>query len=75
VFEYAYGPRAQASIGMEPGLVTFVRPDVVTHVGFYALAALENGTDTRLFPPSNGKGLLVDRRELRLSFGVRYAVF
>jgi hypothetical protein len=52
VFEYAYGPRAQASIGMEPGLVTFVRPDVVTHVGFYALAALENGTDTRLFPPS-----------------------
>jgi hypothetical protein len=52
VFEYAYGPRAQASIGMEPGLIVFGGPEVVTHVGFYALAGLENGTDTRLFPPS-----------------------
>jgi hypothetical protein len=52
VFEYAYGPRAQAAIGVEPGIVAFARRDVVTHIGFYGLVGLENATDTRVFPPS-----------------------
>jgi hypothetical protein len=51
VLEYAYGPRAQASIGAEPGLVAIETPDVVTRVGLYAMVALENATDTRFFPP------------------------
>ena len=52
VFEYAYGPRAQASIGGEPGVLAVVRPDVVTRLSFYAMAALENATETKVFPPN-----------------------
>jgi hypothetical protein len=51
VFEYAYGPRAQASIGLEPGVLELRRPWLVTRFGLYALAGLENATNTRVFPP------------------------
>jgi hypothetical protein len=51
-FEYAYGPRAQASIGAEPGLVATTSGANTFRVGFYALAALENATSDRVFPPS-----------------------
>jgi len=51
VFEYAYGPRAQASIGAEPGLLE-VRDSATTfHVGVYAMVGLENATSDRVFPP------------------------
>jgi hypothetical protein len=52
VFEYAYGPRAQATIGMEPGVLELRRASVVTRFGLYALAGLEDATNTRLFPPA-----------------------
>jgi hypothetical protein len=51
VLEYAYGPRAQASIGAEPGLLAIDHGDFVTRVGLYAMVGLENATDTRAFPP------------------------
>jgi hypothetical protein len=52
VLEYAYGPRAQASIGAEPGLVELRRDATTLRVGLYAMVALENATATRVFPPS-----------------------
>ncbi len=52
VLEYAYGPRAQASIGAEPGLLKYRRGDVATRVSFYAMAALENATESKFFPPN-----------------------
>ncbi len=52
VFEYAFGPRAQASIGIEPGLVAFAGSHSVTRIGFYSLIGLENANSTAAFPPS-----------------------
>jgi hypothetical protein len=51
VIEYAFGPRAQASIGLEPGLAEWRRRRSVLRVGFYAMAGLENATSQRVFPP------------------------
>jgi hypothetical protein len=51
VFEYAYGPRAQASMGAEPGLVALRGGATTFRLGFYGLAALENATSPRVFPP------------------------
>jgi hypothetical protein len=52
VFEYAYGPRAQASIGAEPGLLEVRRDATTLRVGIYAMIGLENATATRVFPPA-----------------------
>ncbi len=52
VLEYAYGPRAQASIGVETGVLELRRSAYVTRIGLYGLVGLENATDGRLFPPS-----------------------
>jgi hypothetical protein len=52
VLEYAYGPRAQASIGLEPGIVETRGESWALRAGLYAMTALENGTSSRLFPPS-----------------------
>jgi len=52
VFEYAYGPRAQGSIGAEPGLLEIRRPKATFRLGMYALVALENATSHRFFPPA-----------------------
>lgn len=51
VLEYAYGPRAQASIGLEPGILTVRRASATWRYGLYAMAGLENATDGRVFPP------------------------
>jgi hypothetical protein len=51
VFEYAFGPRAQASIGAEPGLLLVRRDASNLRLGFYALFGLENATSHRVFPP------------------------
>jgi hypothetical protein len=59
VIEYAYGPRAQASIGAAPGLLEWHQGAVVHRVGFYAMAGLENATSGRFFPPNElWRGLL-----------------
>jgi hypothetical protein len=52
LLEYAYGPRAQASIGMEPGIVEVRGVSLAFRAGLYAMTALENATSERLFPPS-----------------------
>jgi hypothetical protein len=52
VLEYAYGPRAQASIGVEAGVVAVGQRDVVTRYSLYAMVALENATETKFFPPN-----------------------
>jgi hypothetical protein len=52
VLEYAYGPRAQASIGVEAGVLAVGQRDVVTRYSLYAMAALENATETKVFPPN-----------------------
>jgi hypothetical protein len=51
VLEYAYGPRAQASIGFEPGLLVARRASTTFHLGLYAMAGLENASNGRVFPP------------------------
>jgi hypothetical protein len=51
VFEYAFGPRAQASIGAEPGLLAMRRTNTTVRFGLYALVGLENATSDRVFPP------------------------
>ncbi len=51
VLEYAYGPRAQASIGAEPGLLQVRGPATTLRLGFYAMVGLENATSDRAFPP------------------------
>ena len=59
VFEYAYGPRAQASIGAELGIVEFTRETTTLRIGFYALLALENASSNDVFPPQElWRGLL-----------------
>jgi hypothetical protein len=50
--EYAYGPRAQASIGAEPGLIEVGGRALTFRAGIYAMTALENATSDRVFPPS-----------------------
>jgi hypothetical protein len=52
LFEYAYGPRAQASIGAEFGLLTASRAAFTAHLGMYAMLALENATSEKAFPPA-----------------------
>src|SRR5262249_26339970 len=52
VLEYADGPRAQASLGAEPGLLEVVDGPAAWRLGIYAMACLENGTNPRAFPPS-----------------------
>ncbi|MDP9034997.1 MAG: hypothetical protein M3O50_09325 [Myxococcota bacterium] len=50
--EYAYGPRAQASIGAESGLLESRAPDAIWRLGLYAMVGLESAIKRRLFPPS-----------------------
>ena len=52
VFELAYGPRAQGSIGAEPGLLELRGPGAALRFGMYAMIALENGTGRAVFPPA-----------------------
>lgn len=49
VLELAYGPRAQASLGVEPALFAVARDTHVWRVGVSALAALENRTSSGAF--------------------------
>jgi len=51
VLEYAYGPRAQASLGAEPGLLEVRRPSSTLRLGLYGMVGLENATADRVFPP------------------------
>ena len=52
VFEYAYGPRAQASLGGEIAVLTLRGESSVVRIGGWALVALENSDLGRVFPPS-----------------------
>ncbi len=52
VFEYAYGPRAQASLGIEPALFQLVRTRTTWRFGFFGFVGLENETSDRLFAPN-----------------------
>jgi hypothetical protein len=52
LLELAYGPRAQASVGLEPGFLAVVTSQWTVHVGGYAMVALENGVSKIAFPPS-----------------------
>jgi len=52
LLELAYGPRAQASIGMEPGFLSIATSQWTVHVGGYAMIALENGVSRIAFPPN-----------------------
>jgi hypothetical protein len=51
LLEYAYGPRAQASIGAEPGIVELRGKNTAFRFGLYAMIGLENATSDRVFPP------------------------
>src|SRR5262245_50527757 len=50
-FEFAYGPRAQGSVGAEFGYVQLILPAISIRTGFYFMVALENATQSRVFPP------------------------
>jgi hypothetical protein len=52
VLEYAYGPRAQASIGSEFGLVALRGKALSAWLGMYGMIALENADSREFFPPS-----------------------
>lgn len=52
MFEYAYGPRAQSSIGGEWGWYAVRRRGRSFRFGMYAMMALENHDARRFFPPS-----------------------
>jgi hypothetical protein len=52
VLEYAFGPRAQASLGVEPGVLELPGRRTTWRFGFYSLVALENANSTDLFPPT-----------------------
>jgi hypothetical protein len=68
VLEYAYGPRAQASIGAEPGLLEVRRARTTLRLGFYAMVGLENATSGRVFPPGElWRGLVGASLALELS--------
>ncbi|MBV9946795.1 MAG: hypothetical protein JOZ69_08110 [Myxococcales bacterium] len=59
VFEYAYGPTAQGSIGAEPGILAVRGAAVTWRVGLYAMVCLENGSYGDIFPPAElWRGLL-----------------
>jgi hypothetical protein len=49
-FEVAYGPRAQTSIGAEPGLLESRGTATSFRFGTYGVYQLENATSTRLLP-------------------------
>jgi hypothetical protein len=51
VLECAFGPRAQASIGVEPGLLAVRLRDSTWRFGLYATLGLENAKSDRVFPP------------------------
>jgi hypothetical protein len=51
VFEYAYGPRAQASIGAEFGVFDARGSRLSGRFGVYGMVCLENGTSEEVFPP------------------------
>lgn len=51
VFEFAYGPRAQASIGAEPGVFALRGTALSARLGVYGMVCLENGTSEDVFPP------------------------
>ena len=52
VLEYSFGPRAQASIGVEPGVLAIHGPRTTWRFGFYSLVALENANTMAAFPPT-----------------------
>jgi hypothetical protein len=59
VFEYAYGPNAQGSIGAEPGILEVAHEAVTWRVSLYAMVCLENGSYSDVFPPAElWRGLL-----------------
>ncbi len=58
VFEYAYGPRAQASLGGEIGLFGARGRSVSFRLGGYAMIALENVNETQPFPREYWRGLV-----------------
>lgn len=51
VLEYAFGPRAQASVGVEPGLAELRQRSATLRAGMYAMIGVENATSERAFPP------------------------
>lgn len=51
VFEYAYGPRAQASVGAELGVFAARGSRLSGRFGAYGMVCLENGTSEDVFPP------------------------
>jgi hypothetical protein len=57
-FEYAYGPRAQGSLGGEIGLFGTRGRSVSFRVGGYAMIALENVDETQPFPREYWRGLI-----------------
>jgi hypothetical protein len=57
--EIAYGPRAQLSLGGEPGVVEIRGPAATWRLGVYGLVALENGAVDRLFPADEVSRLLL----------------
>ena len=57
--EFAYGPRAEASLGAEFGLIAARTPHRVVTVGMYAMWAMENVDQKQVFPPIQvGRGLV-----------------
>jgi hypothetical protein len=58
VFEYAYGPRAQGSLGGEIGLFGTRGRSVSFRLGGYAMIALENVNETQPFPREYWRGLV-----------------
>ena len=58
VFEYAYGPRAQGSLGGEIGLFGTRGRSVSFRLGGYAMIALENTTETQPLPREYWRGLI-----------------
>ena len=52
VLEYAYGPRAQGSIGAEFGFLRLTTRNVSVWLGLHAMVALENAEGEAAFPPA-----------------------
>ncbi|HEY3352640.1 MAG TPA: hypothetical protein VGQ83_05295 [Polyangia bacterium] len=57
VFEYAYGPRAQASLGHEAGVVALRRAWGTVRMSMVGLAAFENGTSYAPVPDEHWRWL------------------
>jgi hypothetical protein len=51
LFEFAFGPRSQASIGAEFGLVALRWPSASFRFAGHGMIALENAKDEAIFPP------------------------